>query len=164
MEKINKDTLVGTNDMCEILGITRPMIGNLGKVDVLVSAEARGKWYLCESIQNWGTYRANARTGGNSSLADEKIRLVSAQADLTQLNVKERDGLLIEIEKVNQELMEVMTVAGNMLDGVSGQLASELSVEDDAGTIRAIILKEMRRIRKEIANGLTKIVGGDIDG
>jgi len=100
----------------------------------------------------------NSPAIGSKSLAAERLRLLSEQADREALDNARRRGEVIKYEDAEGCFMAVATLLAGRLDGVAGRLANELVNEPNAAVIRDRIFTEHRAIRESLAVGIQDFV------
>src|SRR5215212_8699294 len=84
----------------------------------------------------------NTPEAGSKSLAAERLRLLSEQADREALDNAKRRGEVIEYEDAEGCMMTVASLLASQLDGMAGRLANELVNESNAAVIRDKIFIE----------------------
>jgi phage terminase Nu1 subunit (DNA packaging protein) len=89
---------------------------------------------------------------GSKSLAAERLRLISEQADREALENACRRGEVIVYAVAEEVVAGLASLIVSRLDGLGGRLANELVNEPNPAVIRDKILAECRAIRQELAD------------
>ncbi|HHH44178.1 MAG TPA: hypothetical protein ENK49_08570 [Gammaproteobacteria bacterium] len=95
-----------------------------------------------------------------TGLSKDRQRLLKAQARRIELETAEREGALIEFEVVQQIMRESMQIVAAGMDSLPGRLASQLATMTEPGEIRALLLRELRNVRRQGADQMEALAGG----
>ena len=119
--------LVTTEELMNLLRVSRQTISNYK--DQGMPAASRGKWDL-RKVFSWYVEKTQAQL--ETSVAEitseaEKLRKLTIEADLKQLELDQQRGKLVEIDTVIMELSRVMTVVRNTITSLPNKLAPDLT-------------------------------------
>jgi phage terminase Nu1 subunit (DNA packaging protein) len=157
-EKLEKPRVVGIKQIAEILNLTRSRIQQL--VQEGLPKKLRGKydqdvcvgWYI-RYLQALVEKKAIVGEGG-AVLADERherLRLLSADADLREIELARERGQLVAIEDVEHEMADLILVTKARVLAVGARVAPALVGETSRLMIQAIIEKEHKEALKHLA-------------
>lgn len=124
--------LVGTDELCEIMGVSKMHISRL--VEDGMPKIGRGQFdaVVCLRWDNERLHRAVQRKATESSdgkvrnLMDERARLTAAQADAAEMDRDERRGTLIPLDVHEQELASWAHTVKQLVLGLSARLVPKL--------------------------------------
>jgi len=139
----NSDNSV--KDLMAFIGLTEQRIGQLVADGVVVKL-ARGEYDIKQSIFNYCEYLRGV-SRGSDEVADEKAertRLISAKADIAELEADEKAGLLIRkdaVETVNKKV--AVTLNANLI-GIADRVAPLVAASDDGAECHHLINAEVR--------------------
>ena len=95
--------------------------------------------------------RAAADDGG--SYADAKLRTERVRAQLLELELAEKNGVLIDAERVRRVTFEKARVARDALMSLPARLSAQLAAETEQMKIHDLLTVEIHRICTELAAG-----------
>lgn len=95
-----------------------------------------------------------------TALSKDRQRLLRAQARRVELETREREGELIELETVKEVMREAIVIVAAGMDSLPGRLASQLATMMEPAEIRALLLKELRNVRRQGADRMEALAGG----
>lgn len=141
------------NTLQLLFGMSETTFAKLKNAGVFV-AHARGVYDLKESIHAYVDHKANA--GVSSDLTEERRLLTIAQRQRIEHHLDVDVGRLVPLEDAAQAFQEAMFLISTQMDGLPGRVAGELAGLTDPASVRALLLKETRRIRDEAATTLER--------
>ena len=89
---------------------------------------------------------------GSKSLAAERLRLISEQADREASDNARKRAEVIDYEVAEGVITRLASLTVSRLDGLGGRLANELVNEPNPAVIKDKILSECRAIREALAD------------
>lgn len=133
------DDAVTQGRFAELIGISQPAVSDLLKRGVL-SRDATATTWLLEYCTNLREQAAGRQADGGLNLATERARLSRAQADIAELNLRERRGELVPIAGLEHKLKAAVIAAREyllqqpprlsmLLDGLDRAAREELLVK-----------------------------------
>ncbi|MBF0488760.1 MAG: hypothetical protein HQK98_11435 [Nitrospirae bacterium] len=100
------------------------------------------KWYLNHLSNN----------GDSPTIADQKLRKLTAEADLLEMEIAKAKNSLIDVEDVRRVIVETCLVLKNVFLGLPGRLAMDLAAETDAAVVRNILMYEIKLAMNDASN------------
>jgi hypothetical protein len=143
--------------LIHLLGISEAHFHKLKAAGVFQSLD-RGVYDLKAAIAAWAKYHGDGRSG--SDMAEEKRRLVIAQRQQIELNMRERERELVPLAEAQSTFNATMVLVGSQLDGLPGRVAGEVAGLADPAAVRALLFDECRRIRHAAADKLASWAAG----
>ncbi len=152
--RIENTELTPRAAVVKLLGLSDRQFQRLITAGVFKSV-TKGLYDLTASIKAWVEYHANGQT--DSTNAEERRLLTIAQRKRIELDIAERGKELIEISEVRQFYLMNIQMLTSQLEGLPGRMAYELAACSDPAMVRAILLKETRRVRQNLADQLNAV-------
>ena len=110
------------------------------------------------SIKAWADYHAAGKT--DSTTAEERRLLTIAQRKRIEQEIAARDKELVELADVQAFYLANVQALAAHLDGLAGRLSHELASCTDPALVRAILLREHRRVRENLCEELQAAAAG----
>jgi phage terminase Nu1 subunit (DNA packaging protein) len=157
-EKLEKPRVVGIKQLAQILNLTPSRIQQL--VQEGLPKKLRGKydqdicvgWYI-RYLQALVEKKAIVGEGG-AVLANERVerlRLLSADADLREIELARERGQLVAIEDVEHEMADLILVTKARVLAVGARVAPMLVGENSRVMIQAVIEKAHKEALSQLA-------------
>lgn len=86
----------------------------------------------------------------------ERSKLIAAQVKRIELDIRERERGLIDIDLHMRALNEIGVIVASYLDALGARIAFEAVGQSDVGTIQGLVLRETRAIRDAIAAAIDR--------
>ena len=159
---------VNLKDLSEFLMISDRRIQQLKDANVIVKIE-RGQYDFVQSTQGYINFLRERAFGGvaNTDQHGEKTRLITAQANIAEMNDAELRGDLVRVSEIRRAIFTAARGVRNSLQTVADRLAQPLAGEDDHHEIHAMIENEINQILHDMKEQFAGLVSepecADID-
>ncbi len=116
--------------------------------DGVIPKQGRGQYDLVQSVQGYVNFLRERAFGGvaNTDQHGEKTRLITAQANIAEMNDAELRGDLVRVDEVRRAIFTAARGVRNSLQTVADRLAVPISAENDHHEIHDIIEGELNQI------------------
>jgi phage terminase Nu1 subunit (DNA packaging protein) len=116
--------------------------------DGVIPKQGRGQYDLVQSVQGYVNFLRERAFGGvaNTDQHGEKTRLITAQANIAEMNDAELRGDLVRVDEVRRAIFTAARGVRNSLQTVADRLAVPISAESDHHEIHDIIEGELNQI------------------
>lgn len=125
-----------------------------------IDTEHAIKWLISKAV---GDVVTDARDKGQTTLAGENIRLTTAKAEKTELEVAEKRGQLLHDDIVDQALQATFTTISTQVRAFGSRLAGELAGMTDPAAIRELLNEESRRVLTSAAEQVAHLAEDQIE-
>src|SRR5262249_33559644 len=128
---------------------------------VLPKPVVRGEYELGATVRAWVNYceQKAAEGGGAGAFNEARRRWMAARAAKAELELRHRQGELLERQEVEYALAEAITVVKNRLLGVGHKLGPRLARIGDPGMVQQAIDAEIYLALEELAQAEIEILG-----
>jgi phage terminase Nu1 subunit (DNA packaging protein) len=150
---------VNLKDLSEFLMISDRRIQQLKDANVIVKIE-RGQYDFVQSTQGYINFLRERAFGGvaNTDQHGEKTRLITAQANIAEMNDAELRGDLVRVSEIRRAIFTAARGVRNSLQTVADRLAQPLAGEDDHHEIHAMIENEINQILHDMKGQFAGLV------
>lgn len=93
------------------------------------------------------------KKASDDPLYEANVRLKNAEAEIKELDLLQRKGILVETEKIQQEWQNLIINARAKLLGLPTKLAYELASLEDPVKVEIVLQKAIDKILIELGNG-----------
>jgi hypothetical protein len=152
--------VAGRDKLALIFGVTSRTINDWEIKGMPHTSRGKGHAIQYETADciNWRV------SGSRTGLQAEKERLTREQADAKEIENEQQRGELVPQRKVTQEILEQWSILITHLELLPGRLAASVAAMGaDYDAAHTVIGDEIVRLRSELAAGLSKPAGGDVD-
>lgn len=123
-------TLIPVATIATILNLTTTRVQQLAKDGVIPKA-SHGQYELIASVTSYIKYLQERVPGGGGSkmsadINDERARLLKAQADMAEIELAERSGSLVAVERVESDWIQVLSACRSKLLGIPTKSAHQI--------------------------------------
>tara|TARA_R110002096_G_scaffold392723_1_gene587716 strand:- start:287 stop:799 length:513 start_codon:yes stop_codon:yes gene_type:complete len=139
---------VGTNELCEILNVTRRRITDY--VNEGMPKVARGKFDL-PSVIRWKISRAENVAKAQIRQNSDKQQLTETNVEIRKIELAQLRGDLIDSKFVSPFINELGSLVSTQFDSIGQRCCNELIGLESADQIQEIINSECRTSRDTIA-------------
>ena len=146
-------------EMAEILGYSLNKFDDLRRKEGFPGAR-RGKELVFDTAEviQWLLDREG---GGSTGDIERQLKLstsreAAAKASLREIELAERQKVMIRVEDVVEEVENQYAIVKSRLQAIPGRLAQRLAVEEDPATVQQIL-------KEEVAEALDEISGNQWD-
>ena len=102
---------------------------------------------LADALKGLFTYKDKLISGsGDLTLTEERTRLTKAQADKTELELKEKEGELIEVAVVENEAFTAGKKVKDGLSNIPDRISPLLAAESDKNAIYRMLTTEFNQV------------------
>ena len=154
-----ESVLCGPSTLAWVLDLDESGVRRLVK-EGIVKRVARGTYDLLGSARGYIAYqRANMPSPGKVILdfAEERARLVSAKANLAEMEEQQRRRELILAQDAYDTAFELAREAQEALIAIPDRLASVVAAESDAVKVHKLMEEEIRHVCEALAGGAQKM-------
>ena len=146
-------------ELSEFLMLTDRRIQQLKDANVIVRVE-RGQYDFVKSTQAYINFLRERAFGGvaNTDQHGEKTRLITAQANIAEMNDAELRGDLLRADETRRAIFTAARGVRNSLQTVADRLAVPLAGEDDHHEIHDMIEGEINQILHDMENEFANLV------
>lgn len=140
--------------IANLLLLTERRVQQLSKENVIPKMD-HGRYDLVQAVQGYVRYLQERSLGRPSAPEDyhtEKARLVKAQADKAELEVKTIRGELVQADAVASEWFAAINDCKSRLLSIASKAAPILASESNAGTCQTIIDDLVREALTELGS------------
>ncbi len=151
--EIDAKTEVNATTLASVLGLTARRIQQLAQ-DGIISTASKGRYNLCESVQNYITYREDEKplSKAESDKLNAEIEFRRARATRATLETNELLGKMHRSEDVAELTADLIyTIRGAFL-ALPGRLANDVTEAKSAAEAADIIRAEVFIAMESIAN------------
>jgi len=160
-----KSIIVTTNELVEILDISRAWIGTLEKEGVL-KKESRGTWNAVINMQAFVKYVKENETAPKEAVDywTEKAEHESLKKELTKIELQKKQDEIIEVDEVTKGMVNLVLTIRNRLLSLHARIAPKViglkNVREVSEAVRMEIESALIELSQENAE---KICCPDID-
>lgn len=151
-------------DLSEFLMITDRRIQQLKDANVIVKIE-RGQYDFVQSTQDYINFLRERAFGGvaNTDQHGEKTRLITAQANIAEMNDAELRGDLVRVDEIRRSIFTAARGVRNSLQTVADRLAVPMAGESDHHEIHDMIEGEINQILHDMENEFALLVSEPVE-
>ena len=138
-------------ELSDFLMLTDRRVQQLKKDGVIIKID-RGQYDFLQSTQGYINFLRERAFGGvaNTDQHGEKTRLITAQANIAEMNDAELRGDLVRVDEVRRAIFTAARGVRNSLQTVADRLAVPISAESDHHEIHDIIEGELNQILSDM--------------
>ena len=138
-------------ELSDFLMLTDRRVQQLKKDGVIIKID-RGQYDFLQSTQGYINFLRERAFGGvaNTDQHGEKTRLITAQANIAEMNDAELRGDLVRVDEVRRAIFTAARGVRNSLQTVADRLAVPISAENDHHEIHDIIEGELNQILSDM--------------
>lgn len=129
--------VVSLGEMASLMDVTERRINQLVRTDAFPHA-TKGKYDLVAAFK-WMKNKMDASHHGDETERAAKIRLMQSQADLRELELKQKRGQLIPEEIVIPEMRKMHHAVKTKLMAIGNDISLELAHIDEPPKIKSVI-------------------------
>ena len=128
--------------------------------DGVIPKKERGKYELVQSVQGYVKFLRERAFGGvaNTDQHGEKTRLITAQANIAEMNDAELRGDLVRVDEIRRAIFTAARGVRNSLQTVADRLAIPMAGESDHHEIHEMIENEINQILHDMEGQFTELV------
>ena len=148
--------LVPVAHLAKIFSLTERRIQQLAADDIIPRAE-RGQYPFLESVTGYIKFlqeRAFGKSDNSTDSHHERTRYLKAKADLTELDVQERNGDLISASAVRDQDFKLARILRNNLQSIPDRTAPLLAANMDAASIHKALYDEINLTLEQIISAM----------
>jgi len=152
IEKLSHKFLT-RKEVAELLGFKNEKYINELESEFNLPKEDFNKYELKKVIHWWTRYTAEKHLKEVDKIKKEKPQdeLARRQARLKEIEIKEREGNLIEYDLVKWAWVEEYKLLDELLSSISVKLASQLLHKTNLNEVRTIIDNEVKKLKEKIS-------------
>ena len=156
VREIRDDWVLGTNEMADLLGVSRVTIGNYSRERNLPKL-ARGRFYLPD-VMEWlrtpGLPGSPVEPEEASEYTQAQTELAQARKDKVDLEIRKLAGELVEVTEAHRALLGICQILASGLDAFPARWAPVLAedLDRDPAQIAPQLTTAARELREELAD------------
>ena len=166
MAKINNETVVSTQELADILGVTPRWINRLTTDGILTKIE-RGQYRLCKSVQNYVSESNQQKEEKKVNAYDtEKTLLTRAQREKAEIELKALKNEMYNSNEIVPVIQGLLLNVRNRLLAVPQRVAPQCTVATDLLEVEEFIKAEIYEALNELSEWSPKTLnakGSDSD-
>jgi hypothetical protein len=140
------DYFVRTRQLGTILGLTERRISDLVKLGVLPSATPKG-YRLIPCVTGYIAFLKKDK----GTISDEKVKLLVAKRQLLEMDVRQRQGELIEKFQADQDAFTFARRCRDVLLSIPDRTSGLLAAESDQWKVYQMLEKEIHQVLCELS-------------
>ncbi|RDH80828.1 MAG: terminase small subunit, Nu1 [endosymbiont of Seepiophila jonesi] len=143
--EIDDKTTVPVFQLANLLDLDPRRVQQLSGEDVVAKAD-RGSYYLARSVRGNVSYlrdRVPHSGKGRGNYGTEHVRLISAKANLAELEEMEKRGELTLVDQVEAAAFDAARKAQEALISIPDRLAAVVAAETDPTAVHKLMEKEI---------------------
>ena len=156
--------IVSVERLMKELGITERWVHRLVEAGMPRASHGKYDLHLCfrwyiRFLQ--GAVRKRSlfsEEAGEKSLTQEKIRLLSAEADLKEIELAKQRGQLVAVDDVEKEVTELVLTTKARLMAIPARLAAEVIGETTRVSVQVKIEKHIKEVLRGLARSSNKSI------
>ena len=131
----------------------------------VIPKQGRGQYDLVQSVQGYVNFLRERAFGGvaNTDQHGEKTRLITAQANIAEMNDAELRGDLVRVSEVRRTIFTAARGVRNSLQTVADRLAVPIAGESDHHEIHNIIEGELNQILTDMDEEWANVVAEPVE-
>ena len=131
----------------------------------VIPKQGRGQYDLVKSVQGYVKFLRERAFGGvaNTDQHGEKTRLITAQANIAEMNDAELRGDLVRVNEVRRTIFTAARGVRNSLQTVADRLSQPLSGVDDHHEIHEMIGGEINQILTDMDKEWAHVVAEPVE-
>jgi len=131
----------------------------------VIPKQGRGQYDLVKSVQGYVKFLRERAFGGvaNTDQHGEKTRLITAQANIAEMNDAELRGDLVRVNEVRRTIFTAARGVRNSLQTVADRLSVPISAENDHHEIHDIIEGEINQILNDMDSEWAHLVAEPVE-
>jgi phage terminase Nu1 subunit (DNA packaging protein) len=151
-------------ELSAFLMLTDRRVQQLKDANVIVKF-GRGEYDLTKSTQGYINFLRERAFGGvaNTDQHGEKTRLITAQANIAEMNDAELRGDLLRADETKRAIFTAARGVRNSLQTVADRLSQPLAGEDDHHEIHSMIEGEINQILFDMESEFAKLVSEPVE-
>ena len=150
--KITRETIISTQELSNIIGISTRHINRLDDEGVFAKVD-RGQYRLCDSIQTYikKYVRPNSEEDNETSYSKEKAFLTKAQREKAEIELAELREEIYRSAYIVPIFQELLLGVRNRLLAIPQRCAPQVMAADELIDIQEIIKREIYDALTELA-------------
>jgi len=151
-------------EVSDFLMLTDRRVQQLKSEGVIVKID-RGQYDLVQSTQGYINFLRERAFGGvaNTDRHGEKTRLITAQANIAEMNDAELRGDLLRADETRRAIFTAARGVRNSLQTVADRLSQPLAGEDDHHEIHDMIEGEINQILHDMESEFANLVSEPVE-
>lgn len=131
----------------------------------VIPKQGRGQYDLVQSVQGYVKFLRERAFGGvaNTDQHGEKTRLITAQANIAEMNDAELRGDLVRVDETRRAIFTAARGVRNSLQTVADRLAVAVAGVDDHHKIHNMIESEINQILHDMDKEFVNLVSEPVE-
>lgn len=152
MNKISNETIVSTQELSKVIGISTRHINRLDDEGVFKKI-GRGQYRLCESVQTYIENYIRPKDDEKSGISynDEKALLTKAQREKAEIELAELREEIYRSDYIIPILQELLLGVRNRLLAIPQRCAPQVMAADELIDVQEIVKREIYDALTELA-------------
>ena len=140
-------------ELADFLALTPRRVQQLAG-DGVIPKDERGRYRFVDAVRGYIKYlqdRGEGRSEEDGPAINQRERLVRAQADRAELELRQLNGDLVSRVGVGAALATKLIAAGELLRTIPDRYAAEFAAEKRVNVIHGVLTAEIRAAMRAIA-------------
>jgi len=162
----NKRLVVGTDEICQILGLTKQRIGQLVR-EGIIPKEGRGRYDVAACVQGYIAFcvdGAVAKTAKKEEVNAAELRLKTAKAAREEFDLKVKQGEYIHLDDATKKWEGVLASLRTQLLALPVKLATLVTGCTSLAETRGVLEDAVHDILRDLATTEPAHDADDADG
>lgn len=143
-------------EMAEMFGISNRWLQRL-VVEKGIPKEKFGVYMISSTVLAYISYlkeQVKSASEGSTTLNEEKKRLIAMQASLREIELLEKQRMLVPKQLVEHVALNLTVTFGKKLDSIPGTILNKLFVTKTKEEMLIILNDTIHKIKLELSNGI----------
>lgn len=150
----NEKIIVDTQSLANLCGVSTRRIQQLVNNGNIPKPVKRGEYDLIKSIQTYIAHlQKNTASGGIAAAAEQKKRLLKAQADKAEIELAQIQKELVLIEDVGKEVDKLFSNFKQKLLSLPNKLCHQIIILEKPTESKALLEREIKSVLHELSKG-----------
>jgi phage terminase Nu1 subunit (DNA packaging protein) len=137
--------------IARLLDLSTRRVQQLSKEGVIPRAE-RGRYEISASVRGYIAYlKERSINPGVVSFDEVRARKTAAEAEMAEIDLKEKKGLLIPTEEVARSWAEIIGACRSKLLSMPAKIAPVVAVEEKPAICKQIVEEQVREALDELS-------------
>lgn len=143
---------ISLSALAKLLMLSERRIQQLAKEGYIKQPAKRGEYDIVDAVQGYIKALKTANSTGPKDIQREKLRLVSAQAEIAELKVSEAKGELVETSQVIGAWGEAVQMMKTKMLSIPSKAAQFVRVSKNDSEAKRIMEKYIKTALADLAN------------
>lgn len=140
--------------IAKLFGLTERRVQQLAR-DGIIPKPEKNQYELIGCVRSYINYLQQRAFGKGAAPQDthfERARLLKAQADMAEIELAERTGLLVTVERIEADWVQMVTACRAKLLGIPTKTAYQIANLKDPEEVEKFLKRTIHEALLELAN------------